>query len=440
MMNIRADSTHFRSFNLSWLALILSATAGAAPPTAVPDYMIVVTGGELLAGAYPDGHTAFLTRTLLPMGFHCVRSTIVDDSRADIQEALRQATAKVPLVIVTGGLGPTENDVTRPALAELTGIPLAEKADVLAEFERRFKQPQQGLRPNLRRQALVPTQGTYLKNGGGTAVGLVFEMPAAVVVALPGPPRELQPMVLHELVPYLTRRYGTRPPALSIGLRFVGVGQSQISHVLDEHVHLSPEIVVGSTFEASRVDFTFSLRDDTPENRARLETLKQRILKELGEYVYADDTTSLEEHVCRLLAHKRQRLTIAEAGSGASLAAALAGAEHAEGVLAGAHVATSEQQLRRMLRVPDAAWAAANTAAQRLGLIAAAVSSDTGAEWAVVVGDLQQDPAGARRVKVALRQPNGQVEIVQLAPRGSGELARANLATQLLDQLRRRLK
>jgi nicotinamide-nucleotide amidase len=427
-------------FNVLILAVGIMAPEATAAPTSVPDYMIVVTGDELLAGAYPDGHTAFLTRTLLPMGFRCVRSTIVDDSRAEIQAALREATAKVPLVIVTGGLGPTENDVTRPALAEFTNIPLAESREVLAEFERRFKQPPRGLRPNLRRQALVPTRGTFLKNDGGTAVGLVFEMPQAVVVALPGPPRELQPMVLHELVPYLTRRYGTRRPALSVGLRFVGVGQSQISHVLDEHLHLAPDILVGSAFEGSRVDFTFSLRDETPENRARLETLKQQILKELGEYVYADDATSLEEHVCRLLIAKHQRLTIAEAGSGGSLAAALAGAEHAPPVLDGAHVASSEQQLRSLLRVAEGDWAAAHSSAQRLGLLAAAAARDTGAQWAVAVGELHLDAAGNRSVEVAFRRPDGQVDLQRLSPRGTGELARANLATQLLDQLRRRLK
>ena len=126
------------------------SVALAAPPAKMPDYVIVVTGDELLDGLYPDAHTAFLARTLRPMGFRCVRAMIVDNSRAEIREALSEATAKARLVIVTGGLGPTENDVTRQALSEYTKIPLAEHPDVLAEIERRFKQPREQLRPNLR--------------------------------------------------------------------------------------------------------------------------------------------------------------------------------------------------------------------------------------------------------------------------------------------------
>ncbi len=422
------------------ILLYCPALASAADgPARVPDYMIVVTGDELLAGAFPDGHTAFLARTLLPLGFRCVRSMIVDDQRAGIQEALRLATARVPLVIVTGGLGPTENDVTRQALADFTGIPLREQPEVLAELERRFRVPREQLRPNLRRQTLVPTRGTYLKNGGGTAVGLVFEMPTAVVVALPGPPRELQPMVRDQLVPYLTRRYGTRPPALSLGLRFVGVGQSQISHVLDEHIHLPPQITVGSTFDGARVDFTFSLSNDTPEGRTLLARLKQQILTELGDYVYADDATTLEDRVAQQLVAKRATLAVAEAGSGGALAAALAGGERSAAVLAGAHVAPNEERLRRMLHVADNAWTSAMTSAQRLGLIAAAVAADLGTPWVVVVGEVH-DGASGRSVDVAFRQPDGRVAIVPFALRGNGELARASLATQLLDQLRRRLK
>jgi nicotinamide-nucleotide amidase len=411
--------------------------SAADPPARVPEYMIVVTGDELLAGEFSDGHTAFIARTLLPLGFRCVRSMIVNDRRDDIQESLRLATARVPLVIVTGGLGPTKNDVTRQALADFTGIPLREQPQVLAEIAARFKLRPDQLRSNLRRQTLVPTRGAYLKSGGGTAVGLVFEMPTAVVVALPGPPRELQPMVRDELVPYLTRRYGTRSPALSLRLRFVGLGQSQISHTLDEHLHLSPQIIVGSTFEGLRVDFTFSLPHDTPAGRAMLAQLKQQILQELGEYVYADDATTLEELVVRRLREQRVTLALAEAGSGGVLAAALTGTEDAASVLAGARVAPSEDRLRRMLRVTDDAWTSATTSAQRLGLIAAA--ADLGASWVVVVGEVRPQATGPR-VEMAFRQPDGRLSVETLTLRGTGELARANLVTQLLDQLRRRLK
>ena len=159
------------------------------------------------------------------MGCRCVGSISIDDDPGQIKRALHFATNQAPLVIITGGLGPTPNDITRETLSEFTGIPLHEHPDALAEMERRFRQSRDQLRPNLRRQTLVPVRGGYLKNPDGTAVGLVFEGSSekSVMVALPGPPRELQPMVKNELVPFLQRRFGVRSFGSSMTLRFVGV-------------------------------------------------------------------------------------------------------------------------------------------------------------------------------------------------------------------------
>jgi len=428
---------------LLW-AVVVRLGAAAESPSASPrqpvDYMIVVTGGEILAGAYADSHTLFLTRTLRPLGLRCVGSISLDDKREEIQEGLRFAAGRARLVIVTGGLGPTDNDVTRETLSEFTGIALEEQPDVLAEMERRFKVPRDQLRPNLRKQTRVPIRGAYLKNASGSAVGLVFDWDRAMIVALPGPPRELQPMARDELVPLLRRRFGTRLPGCSLTLRFVGVGQSQIDHTLKEHAPLPPDVTTFSTFEGSRVDFTFALPDDTPQDRARLEQLKRNILESLGDYVYAEGETTLEEHVASLLENRGTTLALAEVGSGGALEAALGGAERAPKVLAGACAAPTEEKLRRLLRVPDAKWSASTASAERAGLLASAAAEATGSPWAVAVGGVQQEPAGGRFLEIALRLPDGRLEHQRVNLRGSGDSARAALVTQLLDQLRRRLR
>src|SRR5512146_2729821 len=116
------------------LALVWMGMNCAWGATSKPvDYFVVVTGGELLEGVYPDAHTPFLTRTLRPLGCRCVGSLTVDDHREDIQRALRFATNHAPLVLITGGLGPTPNDITRETLSEFTGLPLRENPDVLAD-------------------------------------------------------------------------------------------------------------------------------------------------------------------------------------------------------------------------------------------------------------------------------------------------------------------
>jgi len=402
--------------------------------------MIVVTGGELLSGAYADGHTYFLTRTLRPLGLQCVGSMSVDDKLPDIEEALRFAAGKAALVIVTGGLGPTDNDVTRQALSGFTGIALQEHPEVLKEMARRFRVSSEELRANLRRQTQVPVGGAYLKNSNGTAVGLVFESPRAVIVALPGPPRELQAMVRDELVPYLSRRFGTRLPGRSLTLRFVGLGQSQIDQTLKDHVPLPPDTTVSSQFEGSRVDFTFSLPGDTPQDRAKLKELEQKIVAHLGEYVYADDETSLEEHIVKRLEAAGVTLTLAEAGSGGSLTAALSGTERAERVLGGAYIAATDEKLRRLLGVSDDDWSGKISHTQKTERLAAAAADATASQWAIAVGQTWQDESGADCVTVAFKSPDGRMETQQVRLRGTGEMARANLSTQIEDLLRRRLK
>ena len=403
-------------------------------------YIIVVTGGELLSGIYPDGHTYFLTRTLRPLGLECVGSMSVDDKQADLVEALRYATDKADLVIVTGGLGPTDNDITRETLSDFTGITLKEQSDVLQEMARRFRVSPDRLAANLRRQTQVPTEGTYFRNTEGTAVGLAFEPAESVIVALPGPPRELQAMVRDELVPYLSRRFGTRLPGCSLMLRFVGLGQSQIDQSLGDNVPLAPDITVSSQFEGGRVDFTFSLPEDTPQDRARLLDLKQKIMKHLGENVYADDETSLEEHILKLLKARGERLALAEAGSGGALAEALSSADVNGQVLAGAYVAPTVEKLYHLLGIDNDKLPGGESQDQLIKQLAAAVAGATESQWAVAVGEARRDENGSGYVEVAFKLPDGRMESRQVRLSGTGELARSRLSTQLLDQLRRRLK
>ncbi|MFA6560391.1 MAG: molybdopterin-binding protein [Verrucomicrobiia bacterium] len=410
-------------FLLPLLFVIASLHAAETRPPL--DYMIVITGEELLRGVFPDAHTAFITRTLHALGCHCIGSTIVDDKVADIQGAVRAAAQKVPLVIVTGGLGPTVNDVTRDALAQFTGIKLHEQPDVLAAMEQRHRTPRDQIRPNLRRQTMVPTRGTYLKAAAGTAVGLVFEWGDKIIVALPGPPRELQPMVKDELVPYLRQKFGVRSPGSSITLRFVGIGQSLIDQTMSQHVPLMPDVVVGSQFEGGRVDFTFMLPGDSADDRKRLEQLAAQIREHLGEYIYADDGASLEEHVARTLLARNAQLTLVEIGSGGRLAASLAGLSETPRLLKGAYVAPGEDAMRGLLKSN--------------GRELKALAQAAGGDWVIVTG-VVVDSGGARVCSVLFRLGGERWESVRVPVQGSGETAQASLVTHIWDRLRRLLK
>lgn len=405
------------------------------------DYVVIVTGSELLTGVYADGHTHFLTRTLRPLGLHCVGAMFVDDDAAAMQRALKFACGQARLVLVTGGLGPTDSDITREVISEFTGIELAEHEEVLRDMEARWKTPRAALRANLRRQSRVPQQGGYLKNVTGSAVGLVFDAQPATIVALPGPPRELQPMVRDELIPLLARRFGTHTQGSSVTLRFIGIGQSLIDQTMKDHIHLTEDIIESSQFEGGRVDFTFALPHDGPEDRARLKKLQEAFHEHLGEFIYADDaTTTLEDCVMSRLAAAGQTLAIVEVGSGGGVAAALCHAQQADRVIAGAFVAPTEERMRAVLEVADTAWQQ-TARSEQLTLLASTARSRTGASQVIVIGAVEQDPAAdARRVAVVLQLPMG--DFVTKWQRWSGPTlsAQSSMITELLDILRRAQK
>jgi nicotinamide-nucleotide amidase len=364
----------------------------------------------------------------------------VDDRAADIHEALRFATGRAPVVIVTGGLGPTENDVTRETLSEFTAIPLREHPEVIEQMERRFGRSRDQLRANLRRQTQVPTRGTYLDNSQGSAVGLVFQTDRSVIVALPGPPRELQPMVRDQLIPYLSRRFGTRLPGRSITLRFVGIGQSQIDETIQQHVPMPADVAVSSQFEGGRVDFTFTLPHDTPSDRARLQELSKQILSHLGDYAYGEGDTTLEDCVVQMLLARGATIALAESGSGGCLAAALSSAKDSRRVLAGAFVAPTDEQLRRLLQVPDDRWDRAPSAAERAELVAAAVAEKAKSSWAIAVGQPQLDEGSSTRAPVVFGRPDGPMDHRAIPLGGDRLTVPSRWTTQVLDQLRRSLK
>ncbi len=428
--------TRLTCFLLMVLLGRLSALQAAGTQASTP-YLIVVTGEELLTGVYADGHTQFLTRTLHPLGLTCVGSICVQDKAADMQAALTFAAERAALILVTGGLGPTAGDITRDVLAEFTGIALEEEAAVVQEMARRFRTAPDKLRANVRRQARVPVSGTFLKNTAGSAAGLVFEKEQQVIVALPGPPRELQPMVHGELLSYLSQRYGIYKPGASMTLRFVGLGQSRIAQVLSEQIRLDDQTHVTTQFVEGRVDYTFTRLSHSSAERTVLDDIARQLRHHLGESIYGQGTESLEEIVIRRLQARNQFLTLGEVASGGSLAAALTQVAGADAVLVGTFGAPSLDRLQLLLGGPPPV--PVNPSKPLMALVAEQMVLRRDQEWGVVVGEIKSTENAPASLQVAILKPQAFVTVHTIPWSNTRGSARDRLVTRLLDLLRRQL-
>ena len=436
-----------------WLSVALlvlvswGSAAGAFPAAASVeraasreslDYFIIVTGSELLQGVYADQHTQFITRSLGPLGYRCLGSMSIGDQQTDLYQALDFARRKAPLILTTGGLGPTSQDITRKVLSDYTAIGLKEHPGALTDLKRRYGGERGILRPVLRGQALAPEKGTYLPNPNGTAVGLVFDDGQRVIVALPGPPRELRPMVRNELVPYLSERFGLRKVGHSLTMRFAGIGQSSIDRVIRDHLKLPEELAVWSSFNSNRVDITFSFPGNSPQELERLRVLQGELLQHIGEYIYSDTGASLEDRIWQLLQQKSVSLVLGEIASGGAVSSSLLAGQEDSSRFAGAYAAGSPQALSRLLGGKDEAGSAPSPE-RRVSMLARQAAEMGEGTWGLVVGPVVLDESGAASVWITAGSVRNGFASRRINVRKGRRLRRDRLVTHALDLLRREL-
>src|SRR5260370_13610455 len=190
---------------------------------------IIAVGSELLTPDRVDTNSLFLTAQLNRLGIEVTRKTVVGDELGALREAFAGAMERVELVIASGGLGPTEDDRTREAVADLLGRKLERSREVMSKIEARFRQIGRPMSSVTARQALVPEGATVLENPRGTAPGLWLEARGRIVVLLPGPPHELEAMFSAQVEPRLAR-LSTGVRLVAPKLRVAGMGKSDATH------------------------------------------------------------------------------------------------------------------------------------------------------------------------------------------------------------------
>jgi len=281
---------------------------------------IIAVGSELLTPDRIDTNSLFLTEELNKLGIEVLRKTIVGDNRELLAEAFRDALNRVPVVISSGGLGPTEDDLTRETVAELLGRRLQRNEAVVRAIEARFRSFKREMPAVNLRQAMVPEGAQVLDNPRGTAPGLWLEDRGRMVALLPGPPRELKPLFLEQVMPRLQHR-ASAVRMFHRELRVTGLGESHVEERIRPIYTRYQQ--VNTTILATPGEVQIHLRrwtDDPVEANATLEEIVCSVELALGDRIFAHAATPLEEVVAQLLIDHRASIAAAESCTGGLLA------------------------------------------------------------------------------------------------------------------------
>ena len=256
---------------------------------------IINTGTELLLGRVANTHLAFLAQSLFSLGLRVERQVTVPDGVA-IAEALADAMTRADLVIVTGGLGPTSDDITRAAAAEAFGRKLIFHPEILDGIASKFARRNLVMNDLQRSQALIPEGGVAIGNSNGTAPGLIIGNDKTVAVLLPGPPRELRPMWTEEALPWLRKKFAHRlAPVHEATLHILGVGETRVQILIEDEVKALGPVEVGYCARPGEVDLRLIAAE---ENLVRKASDLARA--KLGDAIYAEGVETMEQDVVQL--------------------------------------------------------------------------------------------------------------------------------------------
>ncbi|HVA94869.1 MAG TPA: competence/damage-inducible protein A [Candidatus Dormibacteraeota bacterium] len=281
---------------------------------------IIAVGSELLTPDRVDTNSLYLTAQLNRLGIEVSRKTVVGDELGDLRDAFDQSMQRAEIVISSGGLGPTEDDRTRQAVADLLGRKLARDPAVMSRIEERFRQIRRTMSEVNTRQAMVPEGATVLENKRGTAPGLWLEARGRIVILLPGPPHELKAMFGAQVEPRLAR-LSTGVRLVSRQLRVAGMGESEVDQ------RIAPIYMrhndVQTTILTAPGEIQVHLRawsSDVPAAENLLLQIQESIVLALGEAVFTTDGEPMEEVVARELTLHQATIATAESCTGGLLA------------------------------------------------------------------------------------------------------------------------
>ena len=296
---------------------------------------LVMIGTELLLGQIVDTNAVFMAQTLAENGISLQRKTTVGDNPGRIRDVLESALQRSDVILASGGLGPTEDDITRECVAEVLGRPLEYRAELYDDLVTRFAHLKLNITENNRKQAYAPHGATAIDNPNGTAPGLLVDDDRGIVICMPGVPSELKPMLTDSVIPYLRKRFELPGVIHSRVLKVCGIGESRIDTAIGDLMvsQSNPTIGLLASPEAVRIRIT-ARAEDIEKADALIDEIDARVRDRLPGLVMGTDDATIETVVDALLQERGWTLALAESHTGGIIAQRLT-ATHAQSFVGG---------------------------------------------------------------------------------------------------------
>jgi nicotinamide-nucleotide amidase len=293
------------------------ATVGDAS-SGSPACEIITIGTELLLGQIMDTNTAYLAQELGREGITVRFRTAVGDHLEEIIEVVRSALKRCDMVITTGGLGPTLDDLTREAVARAAGVELEFRQDLMGEIEKIFRRYGYQMPQNNRKQAFVPAGSQAISNPVGTAPVFIMEVNGKPIVCLPGVPRELKFLLKTEIIPWLGQRFNLRDHRLSYRvIKTVGVGESKVDQLIGDLIQPGKNPEVGLLASQGEIKIRIAVRAGSDQKaKTLIDPIDKKIRSRLGNRFFGYDKDTLEGVVDSLLVKKHLLLSVFETFTG----------------------------------------------------------------------------------------------------------------------------
>lgn len=403
---------------------------------------IIAIGSELLTPERSDTNSLWLTEKLNEIGIEVKLKTVVGDDQPRLEEAIGDALKRSDLVITTGGLGPTEDDITRQSAANAVGIPLVYHNDLEVHLRERFKRWGREMPEINKRQAFVIEGAEVLPNPNGSAVGMMMEIGAKMLALFPGPPREMHPMFLEHVFPRLEERADGILVRRRV-LKVSGMGESAVDEVIAPIYRSYTDVETSILFNRIEIEVHISTKGRSAEDcDARLAKLAGEISNALGTAVFATNGEMMEEVIGEMLRTRNKTLSTAESCTGGLIGMRLTEVPGSSNFFMEGAITYSNGSKVRTLGVDPAILEEFGAVSEQTAeAMAAGMRQRTGTDYAISVTGIAGPDGGSRE------KPVGTVWIGLSTERrtssrkfrlpGDRELVRWRSSQAALDLLRR---